>query len=171
MINRRNKSFDNFYLTALDALAELTSKWENFGKLTEKLKRLRPHLMEKGRFAFDAKERQFNTLIHGDVWVNNSMFTYDTMGEPNNMMLVDFQFCCWASPTIDLLYFFNTSLREDLRMYHQDELLQWYHSVLAKTLQTLGYRGYVPTLLEFHGEFLQNSFYGRNECLLLIIIF
>lgn len=161
MMNRRNRSFENFYVTALDALAEMTSKWEDFGKLTEKLKQLRPHVMDKGRIAFDAKERQFNTLIHGDVWVNNSMFTYDANGQPKNMMLVDFQFSCWASPTIDLHYFFNTSLREDLRMYHQDELVQWYHAVLVKTLLTLGYRGHVPTLLELHVDFLQNSFYGR----------
>lgn len=32
-----------------------------------------------------------------------------------NVTLIDFQFCCWTLLAIDLQYFFNTSLNEDLR--------------------------------------------------------
>lgn len=202
MLNRNDKAFDTFYLTALDALAETVATWPGYARYAKKLTALRPHLLERGRLAFDAKPGHFHTLIHGDIWVNNTMYTYrrasdasngnhanannaddaddandvehsdDNRGgtldvgesqqqRPDRMMLVDFQFCCWSSPTIDLHYFFNTSLREELRLHRQDELVQFYHGVLASTLAALDYGGYVPTLQAFHAELMQNSFYGK----------
>lgn len=167
MLNRNDRAFDNFYLTSLDALRDLIAPWPGFGAYASKLAALRPHLLERGRRAFDAKPGQFHTLIHGDIWVNNTMYTYRSTGDgdgderPDRTMLVDFQFCCWASPTVDLHYFFNTSLREELRQHRQDELLQYYHSVLTATLAALGYAGAVPTLHAFHVDFMQNAFYGE----------
>lgn len=186
MLNRNDAAFDNFYLTSLDALRSLIAPWPGFDGYARKLAALRPHLLERGRRAFDAKPGQFHTLIHGDIWLNNSMYTYrsadgadstvdgdnttiittdsssSSSERPDRTMLVDFQFCCWTSPTIDLHYFFNTSLREELRLHHQDELLQCYHGWLTATLAALGYAGHVPTLLEFHVDFMQNSFYGKS---------
>lgn len=161
MLNRNDAAFDTFYLTSLDALTVQISTWPNFECYASKLRRLRRNLLERGRQAFDPRPGQFNTLIHGDMWVNNSMFTYDThTGRPDRMMLVDFQFCCWASPTIDLHYFFNTSLKEELRLHGQDELVQYYHSTLVDTLAKLKFRGPIPSLHAFHMEFMQSAFYG-----------
>lgn len=167
MINRVNSTFTHFYLTSFDAMTELTTQWDEFDELTEKLRKLRPRAMEKGRLAFDAKPNQFNTLIHGDMWLNNSMFNYTADGRPDNMVLVDFQFCCWTSPTIDLHYFFNTSLQEPLRRHRLELLVQYYHGELVRALKQLDYAGTVPTLLEFHGEFLANSFYAFVSSLLV----
>lgn len=173
MMNRNDQAFDNFYLTSLDALRDLVATWPDFDGYARKLAALRPHLLERGRRAFDAKPGQFHTLIHGDIWVNNTMYTYRQTGadgdkrtgseRPDRTMLVDFQFCCWASPTVDLHYFFNTSLLEELRVHRQDELLQSYHGSLTATLAALGYGGAVPSLHAIHVDFMQNAFYGERS--------
>ncbi len=80
---------------------------------------------------------------------------------------IDFQFCCWTSPTIDLHYFMNTSLTNELRLNHQDELLQFYHSELTRMLRSLQYKKHIPTLQEFHVQFKENSFFGLMSSLLI----
>lgn len=165
MLNRTTSTFDNLYVSLLDKLIEVVSKWGSYVHYVEKLTKLRSHLTEKGKRSFDAKSNQFNTLIHGDIWVNNTMYSYNAKNEPEKMMLVDFQFCCWTSPTIDLHYFLNTSLEDELRLNHQEELLQFYHSELSRMLTSLQYKKHIPTLDEFHVQFMENSFYGRSNFL------
>lgn len=90
------------------------------------------------------------------------MYTYNANSEPQKMMLVDFQYCCWASPTIDLHYFLNTSLIEELRLNNQEVLLQFYHSELSRMLHSVQYKRHIiPTLHEFYVQFVENSFYGK----------
>lgn len=160
MLNRTNEGLNPIYTTQLDALIKTISAWPNYEYYVEKLRRLRPRLIEKGRRAFDAQPNQFNTLIHGDMWRTNVMVRYDEAGQWENIALIDYQFCCWTSPAIDLQYFFNTSLEEDLRLNRQDELIQFYHGQLSSILERLNYRQYVPTLHEFHVQFLEKCIYG-----------
>lgn len=170
MFNRATTTMDNIYLTILDALIEQISTWKNFEYYADKLRKFRSVLIKRGRETFDAKPNQFNTLIHGDLWTNNIMLTYSDSGklcqqqnhlqQLENIAFIDFQFSCWTSPTIDLHYFFNTSLCEDLRLYHQEELVQYYHKKLITVLRRLNYQKHMPTLHEFQVQFLQNNFYG-----------
>lgn len=162
MLNRSNDEFRNFYIQSFDAVTYLVSQWSDYQYYAEKLKLLRPHLIENAKRSFDPKTHHFNTLIHGDIWLNNTMFGYTLDKIPEKVMLMDFQFCCWASPTIDLHYFFNTSLEENLRLYYQDELLQYYYKVLARALKNLQYPNHIPTLLEFTLQFMENSFYSKT---------
>lgn len=160
MFNRNDAAFQIFYTTSFDALTAQISTWPAFDGYVAKLKRIRPQLMERGRRSFDPIPGQFNTLIHGDIWVNNTMYTYDANGQPDRIMLVDFQFCCWASPTVDLHYFFNTSVRPELRLHHQTEMVQHYHEALVDTLTRLKFRGTIPTLGSLQRDFMRTSFYG-----------
>lgn len=148
------------YVTELDALIETVEGWKNFEYYAEKLRKLKPDLIEKGRRVFDPSPSHFNTLIHGDIWTNNIMLLYDEANQLENAAIIDFQFCCWTSPAVDLQYFFNTSLAEDLRLYHQEELVQYYHKKLSITLKRLNYQKHVPTLHEFQIQFLEKTFYG-----------
>lgn len=162
MLNRKNSTFEVFYSTSLAAMTDLISTWPNFSHIAKKLRTLQSNLMENGKKAFDARPHQFNTLIHGDIWMNNIMFRYNSANkQPENTMLVDFQFCCWSSPTIDLHYFMNTSMEEDLRLQRQDELVQYYHSVLVEALRKFNYHQRIPTLQELHIDFVTTMFYGK----------
>lgn len=161
MVNRGGSTFESYYYESFDAMINLISTWDNYSYYVEKLKILKGNMMKYAKLAFDPKPHNFQTLIHGDIWTNNTMFRYTNGNEPDQLMLVDFQFACWASPTIDVHYFFNTSMKNDLRLNHQDELLQYYHECLVATLKALKFPGYIPTLREFHMEFVENSIYGR----------
>lgn len=163
MMNRCNDGLNPIYITQLQALIDTVSSWTDYEYYADKLRQLQPHLIEKGRCAFDAQPGHFNTLIHGDIWRNNVMLRYNEANQLENVALIDFQFCCWTSPAIDLQYFFNTSLEEDLRLHSQHELIQYYHKKLSTALKRLNYRQHVPTLHEFQIQFMEKSFYGRCE--------
>lgn len=165
MFNRKVMALSTFYSTLLDSLIETISTWSDFVYYANKLRAFRLKLIENGQKTFDAYENEFNTLIHGDFWTNNIMLKFpkhnnNDKNEFDNVALIDFQFCCWTSPAIDLHYFFNTSLNENVRLYQQDELLEYYHKMLSSTLIQLNYRKYVPTLHEFRLQFIAKSFYG-----------
>lgn len=159
-MNRSAHGLDIMYTTQLDALVETVEGFKNFEYYAEKLRKLKPNLIEKGRCAFDVIPEHFNTLTHGDIWTNNIMVSYNDVNQLDNVALIDFQFSCWASPTLDLHYLFNTSLAEDLRLFHQEELVQFYHKKLANALKRLNYQKRIPTLHEFHVQFLEKTFYG-----------
>lgn len=137
-----------------------------FAYLSEKLSKLRNKFIEKTYETLDPDPTQFNTLVHGDLWINNLLLQYDddTLAENTplkNIMFIDFQYSCWTSPAIDLHYFFNSSLQEDVRSNHIDELVEFYHRELTTRLEKLNYQKHIPTLQQFQQEFLSKSFFGR----------
>lgn len=159
---------DNEFLFQLDAVIELVSSWPDFDCYIEKLHRFRGKFIEKGRELFLADPKQFNTLIHGDLWTNNMMVKYGDVStrtassncDFENVIFLDFQFSCWTSPAIDLQYFMNTSLCDTLRTDHLDDLIGYYHKELATLLQRFNYRKHVPTLSDLQSQFREKSFYG-----------
>lgn len=89
------------------------------------------------------------------------MFAYDKASKRIvNVALIDLQLCRWTSPALDLHHLFNTSLDEQLRLYHQEELVQFYYNELARTLKLLHYKKTIPTLHEFYVQFIEKEFYG-----------
>ena len=65
--------------------------------------------------------------VHGDAWVNNTMFTYDDSGKPSKVLLLDLQLVGEACPTVDFARIFYTSLKPDIRQKYTDHFLQIYH--------------------------------------------
>lgn len=107
-------------------------------------------------------------------WINNLMMKFaktpdgDDQMEGNgvereveNMIFIDFQFSCWASPTIDLHVFLNSSLNESLRPSCFDDLIEFYHQHLADYLKCLGYNKHIPTLDEFKQQYNDRVFHGK----------
>lgn len=162
MVSRNRNTLNNMYLTLLDALIEKISSWPDFNYLIEKLQKFRSKLIEKCLCAFDATDDQFNTLIHGDLWNNNIMIKSTKTNESENVLLIDLQMCCWTSPAIDLHYFFNTSLNEDLRLNHQNELLRFYHQQLTNILQQLNYQKTIFKFDELLAQFMTKIVYGNH---------
>lgn len=116
---------------------------------------------------FDANPNDFNTLVHGDFWMNIIMIEVPTKRSDDevpcdNMKFIDFQDSCWSSAAIDLQYFFNTSLHENLRPGPFRELVDAYHNSLYVALKHLGYRKHIPTRQEFWQQFCGRNFYGKR---------
>lgn len=61
------------------------------------------------------------TLVHGDLHAENVRFTLE-----GSCVLFDFQFVCFGRPAVDLARFLATSLREEVRREHEDELIRLY---------------------------------------------
>ncbi|XP_016983174.1 uncharacterized protein LOC108047488 [Drosophila rhopaloa] len=104
----------------------------------------------------DPKKSSFNAVVHGDLWVNNMMFDKAN----KKAILVDFQNCFWGSPAIDLQFFFYTSIRQEVLLNQQDELLTQYYHSLQETLIHCGFREPLPTFDQLKNEMQRCLFYA-----------
>lgn len=159
------ETYNNFfYLSNFDAISELITSLPEFGHLRDKLSKLRSKFIERSYETLDPDPNHFNTLVHGDLWTNNFLLQYDGLIENvqlKNVVFIDFQYSCWTSPAIDLHYFLNSSLQEDVRSNHIDDLVEYYYNELTALLQKLDYKQFIPTLEKFQQEFLSKSFFGK----------
>lgn len=79
----------------------------------------------------------YKVLNHGDIWINNIMFTYNEAGHPVDLVLIDFQMSFYTSPGIDFNYFFCTSPQNEVREHRRDHLFNIYHKSFVKVLRKL----------------------------------
>lgn len=84
------------------------------------------------------RENGFNVLNHGDFWMSNMLFKHDDSGNTLDVKFVDFQIMRFASPVLDLIYFFWTSASVEVRNHKQNELFAIYLDTLNATLEDLG---------------------------------
>lgn len=102
----------------------------------------------------------FNVLTHGDLWANNTMYTYDDdedVPTPKDAIMVDFQIGLWGPAVIDIAYTLFTSSNENLTDIDWDYLLQHYHKELKSMLTKLNYSKHIPTLTDIHAQFIQKA--------------
>lgn len=172
-MSRASDVFYSFFYLQFDAMIDVISTWSDFTQYTEKLRRLRPNLIEKGCQMFDLNPNHFNSLNHGDCWLNNIMIKHQMDGKVDevgstfeNAIFIDFQDSCWASSTLDLHYILNTSLCESLRPDSFNELVGFYHEELSTTLSRLNYQKHIPKQQEFLEQFNARYFYGNLLMLL-----
>lgn len=123
----------------------------------DKLEKLRTHIMEYGARVYDVGEGDLRTLNHGDCWTTNIMFQYDDAGDPQTVVAIDFQFSNCTSPTIDLHYFFTTSLKEEVRD-KEPELVEHHYNALKANLEKFSFKGLFPTLEEYQLQFERRRF-------------
>lgn len=105
---RRTDCFHVMFETLCDAMIEEVSTWEGYEYYAQKLPQVRKNLIENARRAFDCDEGDFHVLNHGDIWTNNLMYTYDDAGQPKEAVLLDFQYCFFGSPVLDLIVSANS---------------------------------------------------------------
>lgn len=149
------------YEGQMDAVIELVAGWEGYDYYVAKLRNFRSHLRERCVTEMAPSPNHYNTLNHGDMWTNNIMLKYDETGNKlEDVSLIDLQLVRWSSPSWDLHHLFNTSIEEELRLHHQEELVQFYHKELTRVLRKLGFKKHIPTLLEFQVQFLEKAFFG-----------
>lgn len=100
---------------------------------------------------------EFNTIVHGDCWINNFLFKLNNQGEFEDMRFVDFQLLRFCNPSADLLNFLITSVNIEHKLKHFDFFVYYYHSQLVEHLKILGYEAPVPTLRGLHINLLHSS--------------
>lgn len=103
----------------------------------------------------------FETLTHGDFWLNNMMFKLNDAMEPEDTIMLDFQGNAWASPSLDFHYFITSSVRDEIKVSCYDEFVKHYYSVLVESLEKLQYELHIPTLEEFYEDLLEKAGLGE----------
>lgn len=107
---------------------------------------------------FLKKSEVFSTLIHGDLWTNNIMFSYSEE-QPVSVKFLDFQTCRYGSPALDINYFLYTSTTETVRDRYMDDFMRTYHRSLVRTLRRLGLNS-TMNLTDLRREVDSTSLYG-----------
>ncbi|KAF5307171.1 hypothetical protein FQR65_LT00687 [Abscondita terminalis] len=146
---------------SLEALIEACSSWNGLEKYANKLRGLADKLLERAASMSVRKRGGFNVLNHGDAWVNNFLFSYNDDGKLLDCKFVDYQVVVFASPAIDLHYFWATSPKIEVRREHLDTVLDRYYSKLLFTLSKLNYSlERIPTKNQFVKDWNSKAFYG-----------
>ncbi|CAG9810442.1 unnamed protein product [Chironomus riparius] len=104
----------------------------------------------------------FTVLNHGDDWINNMMFKLDEDGNTVDFRLLDFQMSFWGSPVADLFYFLMSSVKDDVKVAHFDEIIAYYHEQLVEALEKLKYDKHIPTLEELKEEMMEKKELGMK---------
>ena len=134
--------FGELYEFAIsDALKMVKHNFPEDERYLSKLKISGENICEKMMEIVRPKEEDepFNVITHGDLWVSNLMFHYEEeSGKPDQMKMLDFQVCRYASPALDVSYILLSSTDRNTRELYQASLLQSYHRSLCDFLIELG---------------------------------
>lgn len=84
------------------------------------------------------RENCLNVLNHGDFWMSNMLFKHDASNKVLDVKFVDFQIVRFASPVLDLIYFFWSSANREVKCQKQNELFKTYLDTFNATLKDLG---------------------------------
>jgi len=110
--------------------------WENcvnqFGYcITDDVREALPRYMAGLRELHRVMGRRTQTLIHGDVRMDNAMFGDGKPGL-HPVVLLDWQAIMVSNPLQDISWMLSTCLKTDIRRDHEEELLRYYHAGLLE---------------------------------------
>ncbi|XP_071633954.1 uncharacterized protein [Temnothorax longispinosus] len=116
------------------------------------------------RRIFTAPKKKYDTICHGDPWVNNLLFLYDNDGRIIDLKMVDYQIIRYTSIATDILYFIYSSVRSSLIERSFESFIKIYHKEFLNALQQSGVTD-EKILAELRMEWLESelrtySFYG-----------
>ncbi|XP_030374813.1 uncharacterized protein LOC115624326 [Scaptodrosophila lebanonensis] len=160
MFNRHTDNYAPFFLGMIEACSNRVAQWPGYEDYAKKLAALVPIYMELGKRVFDVTEGHINVLCHGDLWTNNVLVKYDSKGQAEDVIIIDFQYAAWGSPAIDLFYFLNSSLQLDMHLNRHEELIKYYFDIFSDTLRKLRYKSRIPSLHNFHLQLEEKAFYA-----------
>lgn len=117
---------------------------------------------------FREDDPAFSVILHGDYNRNNVLYKYskDEPEVPVSLRMIDFQEVRYASPAIDLFFFFYMSSTAEFREKHWEEIIELYHSRVWLHLKELlncddsDSRLATYSLENFQKHFARFAFYG-----------
>ncbi|KAL2720470.1 uncharacterized protein V1478_010046 [Vespula squamosa] len=146
-------------ISIINACREIR-RWSNdFNDYANKLERFAEKIKRKEDAAeiYQYEMDEFCVINHGDCWINNIMFKDNELGEPSEVLLVDYQMSVYSSPAIDLLYFLNICPDNKLKYEKEDYFLTLYIRTLGNIMETIGCVTKPPTIKD-----LKRSMYKRR---------
>jgi len=131
-------------------------KWEGYEDYAVRLSGLESSFFAKGKEIFTPKSNGFNVLNHGDLSFKNILTKNDD--EKNDVIFVDYQFCVWGTPAIDLFYVLYLVASSEVRQRFKRELITYYYNEFTKTLKNIGHLAKPPSMLDLQIQLQQSGF-------------
>ena len=162
-----NPVFD-FNVNMLKAFHNAVHSWgPEYKDCADKIQKWTPESMaEAYLFVAEPMACGLQVLNHGSVSSCKFMTKFDEENNPIDVLLTDFNISFWGSPSCDLLSFLMTSVQNNVKVDHFDDLIEHYHTELASGLKKLNYKKQIPTLVEMHADILEKGAYGPSSFLI-----
>jgi len=84
---------------------------------------------------FTAPKQKYDTICHGDPWINNLLFLHDNNGKIIDLKMVDYQIIRHTSLSTDILYFIYSSVQSSLIEKSFESLIKIYHNEFLDELR------------------------------------
>uniref|UniRef100_U5EDP7 Putative juvenile hormone-inducible protein n=1 Tax=Corethrella appendiculata TaxID=1370023 RepID=U5EDP7_9DIPT len=116
-------------------------------------------------------DEHYSIILHGDYNRNNILFKYDENGKPIDIRMIDYQEVRYATPLLDLSFYFFMNMNPNIREQFWDVLLKYYHDCMTKSLIDILKCDRSDERLEpysyenFIKHFAQCAFYGVMICI------
>ncbi|XP_011052759.1 PREDICTED: uncharacterized protein LOC105145097 isoform X2 [Acromyrmex echinatior] len=86
------------------------------------------------RQLFMSSKQKYDTICHGDPWINNLLFLHDNDGKIIDLKMVDYQILRYTSLSTDVLYFIYSSVQSSLIEKSFESLIKIYHNEFINEL-------------------------------------
>jgi hypothetical protein len=106
-----------------------------FPEIPQSLHKRVMELLNTKLFEIEPSSDHRNVLVHGDLWSNNIMFSYDPQEKPIDIRLVDFQLARYCPPAFDALSVIYLTTSRELRNAHLHHFLRVYFEKLQQLLK------------------------------------
>ncbi|KAL1140750.1 hypothetical protein AAG570_000680 [Ranatra chinensis] len=141
-MGRNEPRINDMFAGGFKVLAQLMrNAWEpKWASVADKLEVIARNLGDRLHDVIIKDGVKFKVLNHGDCWVNNIMYKYDSYTRrPISIRFVDFQGSHYNTPALDLIYMIYSSLRQDVKRDQVTELLRCYCTSLARWVRSSGH--------------------------------
>ncbi|KFB41647.1 AGAP003758-PA-like protein [Anopheles sinensis] len=141
-----------FYANAIQHCIEQTERVPQLAQYSRFLREFLQSAIERESKSYERSTAGFNVLNHGDMWLNNLLWKYDSEGSVEDVIMVDYQESFFGSPAFDLTHLLHSSANTAIQRAGFDELLQLYTDELRDALRQFKYDGPLPDLAYMQAE-------------------
>ncbi|KAG5675464.1 hypothetical protein PVAND_005366 [Polypedilum vanderplanki] len=159
------KAFDNLYQKFLSSVKALNVSKRVVDKIS---KWNMQKMMDSFLVPCTPLKCGFKVLNHGDNWLNNIMFKKDDNENSFDALLLDYQMSYIGSPNADLMFMLFSSVHDDVKIKHFDEILDHFYNELINSLKELKYKAHIPTIEELREDFDQKKIFANSLFLTII---
>uniref|UniRef100_T1GI07 CHK kinase-like domain-containing protein n=1 Tax=Megaselia scalaris TaxID=36166 RepID=T1GI07_MEGSC len=110
--------------------------------------------VDKAYLMFDNCKANWMVLTHGDFHLKNTMIRYNDDESVDDILLIDFQACCWGPVVTDIIYMLYLMLDSKDRLERRDEAVYHYYKEFTDTLHQIGFSGDFPKLSDLYKDIL-----------------
>lgn len=156
-----SETYEQFHDGCIEHYLNALRTIPNGVKFAEKVEKWRGKLFKSVCKTIEFDPNALNVLNHGDVWINNLLFSYDDTEQMQDLKVVDHQLPFWGSVAQDIYNFMMSSWRVDFKVTAFDELIEFYFNTLLENLILLRYGKTLPSLEDLKNELTRRGFIGE----------